>query len=164
MGGTQWTRISLLIMFGKFEKKFGRHDNKEKKLLGECILYNLSLVNVSSFASYLLLYWAWPLSNISGLLMTQSIQHFKLLVEHWDYCKMTQNGTHACGKHVSIKMQRGLGISLWLFYYSTLFWIWKCYGKDIETICCMICGIDASRMEALPRMPIMTPYYSSRPN
>jgi len=40
----------------------------------------------------------------------------------------------------------------------------KVYGKDIETICCMIRGIDASRMEALPRMPTMTPYYSSRPN
>jgi hypothetical protein len=97
----------LLIMFGKFEKKFGRFDNEEKKLLGECILYILLLVNASSFASYLLSYQAQPLSNIFRLLTTQSIQRFKLLVEHWDYCRTTQNGTRACEKHVSIKTQRG---------------------------------------------------------
>jgi hypothetical protein len=57
-------------MFGKFEKKFGQFDSEEKKLLGECILYIPLLVNASSFASYLLSYWARPLSNISGLLMT----------------------------------------------------------------------------------------------
>jgi hypothetical protein len=70
MGGTWCTRISLLIMFGKFKKKFGRPDSEEKKLLGECILYNSPLVNTSSFASYLLLYQAQPLSNISELLTT----------------------------------------------------------------------------------------------
>ncbi len=51
-------------MFGKFEKKFGQLDNEEKKLLGECILYILLLVNASSSASYLLSYRARPLSNI----------------------------------------------------------------------------------------------------
>jgi len=60
----------FLIMFGKFKKKFGQLDNEEKKLLGECILYILLLVNVSSSASYLLSYRARPLSNISGLLTT----------------------------------------------------------------------------------------------
>jgi hypothetical protein len=45
-------------MFGKFEKKFGRLDNEEKKLLGECILYIPPLVNAFSFAYYLLSYWA----------------------------------------------------------------------------------------------------------
>jgi hypothetical protein len=94
-------------MFGKFEKKFGRFDNKEKKLLGECISYILPLLNASSSTSYLLSYWAQPLLNISGLLTTQSIQRFKMLAEHWDYCWTTQNGTRACGKHVSIKMQKG---------------------------------------------------------
>ncbi len=59
------TRTSVLIMFGKFEKKFGRLDNEEKKLLGECILYISPLVNASSSASYLLLYRARPFSNIS---------------------------------------------------------------------------------------------------
>jgi hypothetical protein len=100
-------RTSLLIMFGKFKKKFGRLDNEKKKLLGECILYISPLVNASSSASYLLLYWARPLSNISRLLTTQNIQCFKLLTEHWDYCKTTQNGTRACEKHVSIQTQRG---------------------------------------------------------
>jgi hypothetical protein len=60
-------------MFGKFEKKFGWLNNEEKKLLGECILYILPLVNASSSASYLLSYWAQRLSSISGLLTTQSI-------------------------------------------------------------------------------------------
>jgi hypothetical protein len=46
----------MLIMFGKFKKKFGWLNNKEKKLLGECISYILPLVNASSSASYLLLY------------------------------------------------------------------------------------------------------------
>jgi hypothetical protein len=32
MGGTWCMWTSLLIMFGKFEKKFGQFDNKEKKL------------------------------------------------------------------------------------------------------------------------------------
>jgi hypothetical protein len=45
-------------MIGKFEKKFGRPDNEEKKLLGECISYIMLLVNASSFASYLLSYRA----------------------------------------------------------------------------------------------------------
>jgi hypothetical protein len=85
MGGTWCMQTSLLIMFRKFEKKFGQLDNKEKKLLGECISYILSLVNASSSASYLLSYRVWPLSNISGLLTTQSIQRLKLLAEHWDY-------------------------------------------------------------------------------
>jgi hypothetical protein len=58
MGGMWSTWTSLLIMFGKFEKTFGQFDNKEKKLLGECISYILPLVNASSFASYLLSYWA----------------------------------------------------------------------------------------------------------
>jgi hypothetical protein len=62
------TQTSLLIMFGKFEKKFGQPDNEEKKLLGECILYIFPLVNIFSFASYLLLYRAQPLSNIFKLL------------------------------------------------------------------------------------------------
>jgi hypothetical protein len=106
--GRKWcTWTSLLIMFGKFEKNFGKLDNEEKKLLGEYISYIPPLVNASSFASYLLSYRARLLSNISGLLTTQSIQRFKLLAEHWDYCKTTHNGTCACGKHVSIKMQRG---------------------------------------------------------
>jgi hypothetical protein len=48
----------LLIMFGKFEKKFGRLDNEEKKLMGECISYIPPLVNASSSTSYLLLYRA----------------------------------------------------------------------------------------------------------
>jgi hypothetical protein len=88
--GNKWcTQTSLLIMFGKFEKKFGRPDNKEKKLLGECISYIPPLVNVSSSASYLLSYQVRPLSNISELLMTQSIRRFKLLAEHWDYCRTT---------------------------------------------------------------------------
>jgi hypothetical protein len=69
--GEMWcTWTSLLIMFGKFEKKFGWLDNEENKLLGECILYILLLVTASSFASYLLSYQVQPLSNISGLLMT----------------------------------------------------------------------------------------------
>jgi hypothetical protein len=70
MGKIWCMQTSLLIMFGKFEKKFGRPDNEEEKLLGECISYILLLMNASSFASYLLLYHAQPLSNISGLLMT----------------------------------------------------------------------------------------------
>jgi hypothetical protein len=53
MGGT-WT--SLLIMFGKFEKKFGQPNSEEKKLLGECISYILLLVNTYSSTSYLLSY------------------------------------------------------------------------------------------------------------
>jgi len=57
-------------MFGKFKEKFGQLDSKEKKLLGECILYISLLVNASSSASYLLSYQVRPLSNISGLLMT----------------------------------------------------------------------------------------------
>jgi hypothetical protein len=72
----------LLIMFGKFEKKFGQPDSEEKKLWGKCISYISLLVNASSFASYILSYWAQPLSNISGLLTTQSIQCFKLLAKH----------------------------------------------------------------------------------
>jgi hypothetical protein len=70
MGGTWCMRTSMLIMFGKFEKKFGQLDSEEKKMLGECILYIPLLVNASSFASYLLSYWARPLSNISELLTT----------------------------------------------------------------------------------------------
>jgi hypothetical protein len=94
-------------MFGKFKKKFGWPNSEKKKLLGECISYILPLVNVFSSASYLLLYRAQPLLNIFKLLMTQSIRRFKLLVEHWDYCIMTQNGTHAHGKHVLMKTQKG---------------------------------------------------------
>jgi hypothetical protein len=70
MGGMWCMRTSLLIIFGKFEKKFGPPDNEEKKLLDECISYIPSLVNVSSFASYLLSYWAQPLLNIFELLIT----------------------------------------------------------------------------------------------
>jgi hypothetical protein len=70
MGGTWCTWTSLLIMFGKFKKKFGQLDSKEKKLLGKCIFYIPPLVNASSFASYLLSYWARSFSNISGLLTT----------------------------------------------------------------------------------------------
>jgi hypothetical protein len=58
MGGMRCMWTSLLIMFGKFEKKFGRFDNEEKKLLGKCILYIPLLVNASSSASYLLSYQA----------------------------------------------------------------------------------------------------------
>jgi hypothetical protein len=58
MGETWCTRTSLLIMFGKFEKKFGWPDNEEKKLLGECILYISLLVKASSSASYVLSYRA----------------------------------------------------------------------------------------------------------
>jgi hypothetical protein len=58
MGGTWCTRTSLLIMFGKFKKKFIQLDNDEKKLLGECISYILPLVNAFSSTSYLLLYRA----------------------------------------------------------------------------------------------------------
>ncbi len=47
MGGMWCMRTSLLIIFGKFGKKFGRPDSKEKKLLGECISYILPLVNAS---------------------------------------------------------------------------------------------------------------------
>jgi hypothetical protein len=46
----------MLITFEKIEKKFRRPESKEKKLLGECILYISPLVNTSSSASYLLLY------------------------------------------------------------------------------------------------------------
>jgi len=56
MGGTWCTQTSLLIMFGKFEKKFGRPDNEEKKLLGKCISYIMPLVNPSSSTFYLLSY------------------------------------------------------------------------------------------------------------
>jgi hypothetical protein len=70
MGGMWCTQTSLLIMFRKFEKKFGRRDSEEKMLLGECISYIPLLVNASSFASYLLLYWTQPLLNISELLTT----------------------------------------------------------------------------------------------
>ncbi len=106
-GGMWCMRTSLLIMFGKLKKKFGCPNSEEKTLLGECILYILPLVNASSSASYLLLYRARLVSNIFRLLTTQSIRCFKLLAEHWDYCRTTQNGTRACGKHVSIKTQRG---------------------------------------------------------
>ncbi len=34
-----WPLWRSVIMFGKFEKKFGRPNNEEKKLLGECISY-----------------------------------------------------------------------------------------------------------------------------
>jgi hypothetical protein len=54
MGGTWCMWTSMLIMFGKFKKKFGRPDNEEKKLLGKFISYILLLVNASSSTSYLL--------------------------------------------------------------------------------------------------------------
>jgi hypothetical protein len=49
-------------------------------------------------------------------------------------------------------------------FIVAILWIRKCYGKDIEIICCMICGINTSWMEALLRMPTITPSYSSGPN
>jgi hypothetical protein len=36
-----------------------------------------------------------------------SFEHFRLLVEHWDYFRTTHNGTRGCGKHVSMKTQKG---------------------------------------------------------
>jgi hypothetical protein len=38
-----------------------------------------------------------------------SFEHFWTIdnTKHWDYCMTTQNGTRACGKHVSIKTQSG---------------------------------------------------------
>jgi len=53
-----WPLWRNVIMFGKFEKKFGRPDNEEKKLLSECISYTPPLVDASSSASYLLSYRA----------------------------------------------------------------------------------------------------------
>jgi len=58
MGETWCMWTSLLIIFRKFEKKFGWLDSEEKKLLGECISYISPLVNASYSASYLLLYRA----------------------------------------------------------------------------------------------------------
>ncbi len=152
MGGTWCTQISLLIMFGKFKKKFGLIDNEKKKLLGKCILYILPLVNASSSTSYLLSYWARPLSNISGCLWSIGITSGRHIMGHVD-AGNTYQWRHKKAKE-----------SFWLSYYSTLLWIWKCYGKDIKMICHTIRDIDTSQMEALPRMPTMTPYYSSRPN